>query len=94
MNAAPPRGQLFISPGLMIMRANSPAPVFSDLPAGLAEELRKIPGTRIVAPEVWKICPPIEGRNLLARAATRFLTRQAAERFSSVQQRRHTQTER
>jgi len=69
--------------GLMVMRANSPAPVFSDLPAGLAEDLRKIPGTRTVAPEVWKICPPIEGRNLLARAATQFLTRRGAERFSS-----------
>ena len=54
--------------GLMVMRANSPAPVFSDLPASMVEDLRKIPGTRIVAPEVWKICPPIEGRNLLAKA--------------------------
>src|ERR1035441_9826085 len=69
--------------GLMVMRANSPAPVFSDLPANLVDELRKIPGARIVAPEVWKICPPIEGRNLLARAATRLLTQKGDDRFSS-----------
>jgi len=69
--------------GLMVMRANSPAPVFSDMPASMAEDLRKIPGARIVAPEVWKICPPIEGRNLMARAATKLLTGKGAERFSS-----------
>jgi putative ABC transport system permease protein len=69
--------------GLMVMRGNSPAPVFSDLPANMVDELRKIPGTRIVAPEVWKLSPPIEGRNLLARAATQLLTRQGADRFSS-----------
>ncbi len=69
--------------GLMVMRANSPAPVFSDLPDSMLDELRKIPGTRIVAPEVWKICPPIEGRNLLARAATQLLIKKGADRFSS-----------
>ncbi len=69
--------------GLMVMRANSPAPVFSDLPANMVDELRKITGARMVAPEVWKICPPIEGRNLLARAATQMLTQKGADRFSS-----------
>lgn len=69
--------------GLMVMRANSPAPVFSDLPASMADDLRKVPGTRIVAPEVWRICPPIEGRNLMAQAATKFLTGKGNERFSS-----------
>jgi putative ABC transport system permease protein len=70
--------------GLMVMRANSPAPVFSDLPVSLVDDLRKIRGARIVAPEVWKVCPPIEGRNLLTRAATRMLTRKGPERFSSL----------
>ena len=69
--------------GLMVMRTNSPAPVFSELPASMVDELRKIPGARIVAPEVWKICPPIERRNLLARAATKLLTAKGAERYSS-----------
>jgi putative ABC transport system permease protein len=70
--------------GLMVMRANSPAPVFSEVPASMADELRKIPGTRIVAPEVWKITPAIEGRNLLARAATQMLTGKGDQRFSSI----------
>ncbi len=69
--------------GLMVMRANSPAPVFSDLPAAMVDDLRKIPGSRIVAPEVWKVCPPIEGRNLLAKAAAQMLLKKGADRFSS-----------
>jgi putative ABC transport system permease protein len=70
--------------GLMVMRANSPAPVFSEVPESMADDLRKIPGTRIVAPEVWKISPAIEGRNLLARAATQMLTGKGDQRFSSI----------
>ncbi len=62
--------------GLMVMRANSPAPVFSDLPETMADDLRKIPGTRIVAPEVWKISPPIEGRNLLRTGGHQAFHRQ------------------
>jgi putative ABC transport system permease protein len=68
--------------GLMVMRANSPAPVFSDLPATMVDDLRKVPGSRIVAPEVWKICPPIEGRNLLAKAAAQMLTKKGADKLS------------
>ncbi len=47
--------------GLMVLRQNSPAPVFSDLPESMADELRKVKGTRVAAPEVWKLAPPIEG---------------------------------
>jgi putative ABC transport system permease protein len=68
--------------GLMVMRANSPAPVFSDLPASMVDDLRKVPGSRIVAPEVWKICPPIEGRNLLAKAAAQMLVKKGADKLS------------
>ena len=49
----------------------------------MVDELRKIPGTKIVAPEVWKICPPIDGRNLLAKAATEMFTKKGNERFST-----------
>ena len=49
----------------------------------MVDDLRKIPGTRIVAPEVWKICPPIEGRNLLAQATARMLTKKGNDRFSA-----------
>ncbi len=70
--------------GLMIMRENAPAPMFSDLPAAMASDLRKIKGARIVAPEVWKICPPLDGRNLLARAAGRLFLRKGDERYSGL----------
>src|SRR4051812_39500017 len=59
--------------GVMVLRENSPSPVFSTLPAKIGDELRKIRGVREVAPEVWGIAPNIEGRNmisgLLARGA-------------------------
>src|SRR3954451_11195077 len=48
--------------GLVVLRENSPSPVFSDLPADMAGKLRAIPGVRVVAPEVWRIAPPIDGR--------------------------------
>ncbi len=69
--------------GLMVMRANTPAPVFSDLPAKLVDDLRKIRGARVVAPEVWRICPTLDGRNLFARAATQLFTKKGDQRFSS-----------
>jgi putative ABC transport system permease protein len=68
--------------GLMVLSENSPAPVFSDLRASLGNELRKVPGVRVVAPEVWKICPPIEGRNIIARATVQMLTKKDESRFS------------
>jgi putative ABC transport system permease protein len=55
--------------GLMVLRANSPSPVFSDLPADVAKTLRALPGVRVVAPEVWKIAPPIDGRGGLGAGA-------------------------
>jgi putative ABC transport system permease protein len=70
--------------GLMVMRANSPAPVFSDLPASMVDELRNIPGSRIVAPEVWKMSPPVEGRNLVAKGLASMLTKKGDERFSAL----------
>jgi putative ABC transport system permease protein len=57
--------------GVMVLRENSPSPVFSVLPANLAETLRKVPGVKTVAPEVWGIAPSIEGRNLLGGLATK-----------------------
>ncbi len=41
--------------GVMVVRENMPSPVFSNLPADLAEQLRRIPGVRAVAPEFWDI---------------------------------------
>ena len=53
--------------GVMVIRENVPSPVFSTLPASLADDLRKIPGVKSVAPEVWQIAPPIEGRGMFVR---------------------------
>ena len=53
--------------GLMVMCATRRLPFSAICPPAMVDDLRKIPGTRIVAPEVWKISPPIEGRNLIAK---------------------------
>jgi len=50
--------------GVMVIRENTPSPVFSTLPANMAGSIAKVPGVREVAPEVWGIAPTIEGRNL------------------------------
>src|SRR3954454_4465241 len=47
---------------LMVLRDSAPAPVFSDLPPSTGEILRKVPGARVVAAEVWKVAPPIDGK--------------------------------
>ena len=39
-------GTLDTMQGLMVLRENSPSPVFSDLPADMAKTLRGIPGVR------------------------------------------------
>jgi putative ABC transport system permease protein len=67
--------------GLMVMRVGAPAPVFSELPAGLAGAIRQVPGVRVVAPEIWRIAPHLEGRNLVARAAVRALTSRDGQPF-------------
>ncbi len=51
--------------GLLVLRENAFAPAFSNLPATLGDKLRKFPGIREVAPEVWGPAPNIEGRNVL-----------------------------
>ena len=55
--------------GLIILREDVPSPVFSRVPASLADELRKMPGVRAVAPEVWGLAPLIEGRGMLLKNA-------------------------
>ncbi|MDR3621655.1 MAG: ABC transporter permease [Paludisphaera borealis] len=54
--------------GVMVIRENAPSPVFSTLPADLAARIRKIPGVRSVAPEVWGLAPNVEGQGMLARS--------------------------
>jgi putative ABC transport system permease protein len=70
--------------GVMVLRENSPTPVFSDLPAGLAEKLRAVRGVRVVAPEVWRIAPPIDGRGGFGAAAIGMLTRPREQGLRSL----------
>ena len=68
-------GTLGTMQGLLVLRENSPSPVFSDLPSDMVKTLRGIPGVRVVAPEVWKIAPPIDGKGGLGAAAIGLLGR-------------------
>ena len=70
--------------GLMIVRENSPSPVFSDLPASMATKLRTIRGVRVVAPEVWKIAPPISGKEGSPGAALNLLIRPRDQALKSL----------
>lgn len=51
--------------GVMVLRENTPSPVFSQLPASVVSTIKKVPGVRVAAPEVWGIAPSIEGRNMI-----------------------------
>jgi putative ABC transport system permease protein len=77
-------GTLVKMEGLLVLRVNSPSPVFSDLPADLAQALRRVTGARVVAPEVWKIAPPIDGRGGLGATAIGLLTRRHESGMQSL----------
>jgi len=71
---------------LMVLRENAPAPVFSDLPPETGEAIRKVPGVNVVAAEVWKVAPPIDGRGGggLGAAALGMLTKSKDQTFNSL----------
>jgi putative ABC transport system permease protein len=50
--------------GVLVLRENAPAPILSHLRSDLAETLRKVPGVRLVAPQVWEAAPTIDGASL------------------------------
>lgn len=52
--------------GLVVLSDNALSPVFSNVPASLPDELRKIPAVRSVAPEVWGLAPSVEGRGIIS----------------------------
>ena len=70
--------------GLMVLRRNVPVAILSDLPAELIDTVEKVPGVRVVAPEVWKIAPPIERRSLFARSAANLLSRSTEQRVQGL----------
>jgi putative ABC transport system permease protein len=62
--------------GVLVIRQNVPGPIFSDLPAELDERLQAIRDVGVVAPEIWKLAPPVEGRSILSRSAASLFGRQ------------------
>jgi putative ABC transport system permease protein len=56
--------------GLIVLSDNALSPVLSNVPDSLADDLRKMPGVRAVAPEVWGLAPSIEGRGMIAGMLT------------------------
>jgi putative ABC transport system permease protein len=55
--------------GVMLVRENTPSPALSELPAALEPKIRAVPGVRVVAPELWKIAPPVEGKGFMVGMA-------------------------
>lgn len=70
--------------GLQVLRENSPSPVFSDLRADMGPKLRNIAGVRVVAPEVWKIAPPIDGKGGIGAVALGQLLRPREQALQSI----------
>jgi putative ABC transport system permease protein len=56
--------------GVMLLRTNTPSPVFSDLDPKIVPEIRAIPGIKHVAPEFWRIAPPVENTSVVLRSLT------------------------
>jgi putative ABC transport system permease protein len=70
--------------GLMVMHEGAFAPVVSELPASMVDAIKGVHGVRVVAPEVWRFAPAIEGRNEVLRAAAKTLLRGGREPLSSL----------
>lgn len=70
--------------GVMVVRENALSPVFSDLPSDLERTIRSVPGVRIVAPEVIKLSPLVEGRGIIGKTLTSALTRSREQTFMSL----------
>lgn len=53
-------------PGLIVMQAGAPIPLFSRLPKDWKTDLEKVPGVHVVAPEVWMRANIIEDKPVMA----------------------------
>jgi putative ABC transport system permease protein len=60
--------------GVLVLRENALSPVFSDLPASLGERIAKIPGVRVVAAELMKVAPEVEGRTMIRNVTSGLLS--------------------
>lgn len=53
-------------PGLIVMQAGAPIPLFSRLPKDWKADLERVPGVHVVAPEVWMRANIIEDKPVMA----------------------------
>jgi putative ABC transport system permease protein len=53
-------------PGLIVMQAGAPIPLFSRLPSSWKADLEQVPGVHVVAPEVWMRANVIEAKPVMA----------------------------
>lgn len=53
--------------GVIVLSETAATPILSHLPNDLPDRLRKLPGVRAVAPEIWSLSPSVEGSNMLRK---------------------------
>jgi putative ABC transport system permease protein len=53
-------------PGMVVVQAGAPLPLFSKLPTAWKEDIEKLPGVHVVAPEVWLRANIIEDKPVMA----------------------------
>lgn len=70
--------------GVVVLRENSPSPVFSSLEPAVEQELNTVAGVSSVAPEVWGLAPTIEGTSLISRALKGAIRTPASQRMQSM----------
>lgn len=54
--------------GIMILRTNTPSPVFSDINPEFVQQIRNLSGVKNVAPEFWRLAPPVENTSVVLRS--------------------------
>lgn len=62
-------------PGLVVMQAGAPIPLFSRLPASWASEMERLPGVHVVNSEVWTRAQKVEGKPTISPPRFLFGTR-------------------
>ena len=68
----------------MVMRDNVPSPPLSELPSSHADLIKSVPGVRVVAPEVWKIAPTINGTRTFGKTVNDFVRGDGAKALGSL----------
>lgn len=53
-------------PGLIVMQAGAPIPLFSRLPKDWKSDMERVPGVHVVAPEIWMRANIIEDKPVMA----------------------------